>query len=73
MPSAWWEASWGLYPGGTWIFLGYAYAGQTEIDRGRAGECEFILAAQFPYDAGADSQPYRGTQKRAYLASKVMT
>ena len=73
MPSSWWEASWGLYPGGTWIFLGYAYAGQTEIDRGRAGECEFILAAQFPYDAGADSQPYRGTQKRAHLASKVMT
>ena len=67
------EASWGLYPGGTWIFLGYAYAGQTEIDRGRAGECEFILAAQFPYAAGADSQPSRGTRKRACLASKVMT
>eukprot|EP00439_Symbiodinium_sp_Y106_P026222 s7627_g3.t1 len=73
MPSSWWEASWGLYPGGTWVFLAYASAGQTEIDRGRAGECEFILAAQFPYDAGADSQPYRGTQKSAYLASKVMT
>ena len=73
MPNSWWEASWGLYPGGTWVFLGYAFAGHTEIDRGRAGECEFILAAQFPYDAGADSQPSRDAQKSAYLASKVMT
>eukprot|EP00439_Symbiodinium_sp_Y106_P036673 s2459_g4.t1 len=49
----------GAVPQRHMVFLGYAYAGHTEISTTRAGECEFILTAQFPYDAGADSQPTR--------------
>ena len=59
MPTSWWGGFVGAVPQRHMVFLGYAYAGHTEISTTRAGECEFILTAQFPYDAGADSQPTR--------------
>ena len=59
----WWEAAWGFAAASDWSWLGYTNAGSTSLTSGTAGDSDFVLVAQFPYEV----------EKRAYAAVKLMS